>query len=162
MGYWTRGKAHVIHDTPDSSKWNDWGRPMIVQHILTANQLPNVRKAGGYRDWVALQLALRWPGATPDWSPAGDPVPAHIVRSYWVVKCPDCPDQLVYEPGQPFYCLTCQNVGNAGKARPVQMPANRAHIEALLKGRPNPHTRNWLGEDAATLRLENIAHGVVT
>lgn len=131
----------------------------IVKLIRTANQQFGVRARGGYRAYVAYQLDGRWPGATPDWDIRGDPIQAQVVMSDWIVICPDCQDAIVAEPGEPFYCLNCQNEKNGGKARPVQFPDEREAIEQILLARFDPKTRNWSTETLDTLRAENSEHG---
>lgn len=131
----------------------------IVKLIRTAQQQISVRKRGGYRNFVAYQLEARWPGAKPDWDIRGDPIQAQVVASDWIVVCPDCRDALVAEPGEPFYCLNCQNAKNNGKARPVMFPDERAQIEKILLARFDPKTRNWSTETLEALQAENIENG---
>lgn len=131
----------------------------IVKLIRTASQQMGVRQRGGYRAYVALQLEARWPGATPDWDIRGEPIQAQIVMSDWIAVCPDCGDAIVAEPGEPFYCLNCQNAKNDGKARPVQFPDERAALEKILLARFDPKTRNWSTETLDELRAENISNG---
>ncbi len=130
----------------------------IVKLIKTANQQFGVMRRGGYRAFVAYQLNGRWPGATPDWDIRGDPVQAQVVASDWIVTCPDCRDAIVAEPGEPLYCLNCQNVKNGGKARPVQFPDQREQIEKILLARFNPLSRNWSTETIEELQAENLSH----
>lgn len=131
----------------------------MVKLIRTANQQIAVRQRGGYRAFVASQLDARWQGATPDWAMRGDPIQAQVVRSDWIVVCPDCKDAIAAEPGEPFYCLECQNAKNDGKARPVQFPEERAAIEKILLARFDPKTRNWSTETLEELRAENTSNG---
>ncbi len=131
----------------------------IVKLIRTANQQFTVRQRGGYRAYVAYQLEARWQSATPDWDIRGDPIQAQVVMSDWIVVCPDCRDALVAEPGEPFYCLNCQNVKNDGKARPVQFPDQREQLEQILLARFDPKTRNWSNERLETLQAENLSNG---
>ena len=132
---------------------------MIVKHIMTANQHLIVKRQGGYRKWIAFIISAKFPGATPDWRIAGESVKARIIRSDWVAQCPDCDGGQIIEPGDPFICVTCQNVKNGGKARTIEMPPNREAIEKVLLRRINPRTRNWKdGECVQGLLIENIQH----
>lgn len=131
----------------------------IVKLIRTATQQFSVRARGGYRPYVAFQLDGRWPGATPDWDIRGEPIMAQVVMSDWIAVCPDCQDAIVAEPGEPLYCLNCQNVKNDGKARPVQFPDQREVIEKILLARFDPKTRNWSHETIEELQAENRNNG---
>lgn len=134
---------------------------MIVRVIRTANQQWSVRTAGGYKTWINTLLDQRWAGARADWEVAGLPVLAFVVNSDWVVHCPDCTEQVIAQPGEPFYCPECQNVMNAGKSHSVIFPTNQEEIETVLLARPLPATRNWLlGETIKQLKQENLDHGV--
>lgn len=110
--------------------------------ILTTTHLPHVAQAGGYRNWIASLVLHRW-GAMPDWNTDGEARPAFILRGQWTVACDVCLEQVIYEPGEPFFCPSCCNARNGNHARPVAMPHNRAAIEALLVKRADPQTRNW-------------------
>lgn len=90
------------------------------------------------------------------------PVAAQINRNRWVVLCPDCYNAEFAFLGEPlFFCSNCFN-GAVGRLwRPVVFPKNRAAIEAAIKARPLPASRNWSpGETVAQLRRENKEHGL--
>lgn len=143
--------------------------------IRTATQQDIVRKSGGYRPFVLRATRARWTTVRAiDWtvdavqglkgtsSQTPEPaVAAYVLRSNWVARCPDCPEVMVVEPGEPFFCPNCLNAANGGRARAVIFPAERAEIERLLLKRPAPENRNWLiGEPVEHLRAENAAHGL--
>lgn len=128
--------------------------------IRTAMNMPGCRQAGDYKTYINISIDQRWQGARATWETKGELITPIIIDSTWVIKCPDCPEQIIYEPGEPFYCPECQNVKNGGFARPVQMPSDRAEIERLLCNRDMPNTRHWIGESIMELKAENKSHGV--
>lgn len=132
----------------------------VKRMIRTAMNMPGCRQAGTYKTYINMNLDQRWQGARATWETRGDAIMPTVIESTWVIKCPDCPEQIIYEPGEPFYCPECQNVKNDGYARPVKMPDERTEIERVLCNRDLPATRNWLGESVAQLKAENKAHGV--
>jgi ribosomal protein L37AE/L43A len=96
-------------------------------------------------------------------------VAARINHGRWLVDCPGCNSALVVDLSEPvFMCVECANAANDGKWFQVTVPTNRAAIEIELLKRPmngrNPAeavNRNWEpGETVATLRQENIDHGI--
>ena len=96
-------------------------------------------------------------------------VAARINHGRWLVDCPGCNSALVVDLSQPvFMCVECANAGNEGKWFAVIVPTNREAIETELLKRPwngrNPAeavNRNWEpGETVATLKQENIDHGI--
>lgn len=115
--------------------------------ILTTTHHPAVQHAGGYRNWIASMVVTRW-GVIPDWRPQGTPRPAFILRGQWTVACDVCTEQVIYEPGELFYCPNCCNARNDNHARPVLVPHERQGIEALLVRRVDPVTRNWWPDGA--------------
>lgn len=117
--------------------------------------------AGGYKKFVERCVFERWQGRV-NWQVQGQPAIAVVNHSDWVAECPDCPEWLIVEPGEPFFCPNCQNVKNGGLARPVQFPAQKATIEAILKKRAIPQTRNWTTETVDELRRENRVMGEET
>lgn len=135
---------------------------MGIAKIITANDRKNVAMYKGYRRWVEMLVNARYPGTRVNWRTQGEAVAAEIHRAGWVVVCPDCPEAIVYEPGEPLFCPNCLNGMNAGFAREVIVPEERRQIEAVLLCRKMPEQMNWLpteGEDLAVLIAENIAHG---
>ena len=96
-------------------------------------------------------------------------VPARINHGRWLVDCAGCNSALVIDLSQlAFMCVECGNAANDGKWFRVTVPANREAIETELLKRPwngrNPadaKNRNWEpGETVATLKQENIDHGI--
>jgi hypothetical protein len=133
----------------------------IKQLIRMAGDQPLLKhESKSYRQWIEKQLYLRWTGASPCWQVKGYPAEAQVIRSDWVAKCPDCPEQIIVQAGEPFYCLHCQNARNDGYARPVRWPADREAGEAVLLRRFDPNNRNWnpAMESVEDLKLENEAH----
>jgi hypothetical protein len=131
--------------------------------IFTAKQLDSVQRAGGYRNYVRRQVTARWPGASVPiwWDRATGDVTAQIIRTYWAVQCPACPEAMIVQPGEPFFCPNCLNAANQGLPLRVVFPPERAALEAVLLKRPVPQTRNWRpGETVEALRAENAAHGI--
>lgn len=137
----------------------------MLATIVTAQDMDIVIEAGGYCNWVlALARARYGTSIAIDWTidQSAQRAQAEIHAGKWVVQCPDCPEKLLYEPGQPFFCPNCLN-GNVGnKTRGVNVPYDRAMIERLLIKRPNPLNRNWLADETLMdLKVENIIHGVM-
>jgi ribosomal protein L37AE/L43A len=110
-------------------------------------------------------------GALPD--PTEDntsgEVSARINHGRWLVDCAGCNSALVVDLGHSiFMCVECGNSNNEGKWIRVTVPRNRKAIETELLKRPingrNPAeavNRNWEpGETVATLKQENIDHGI--
>lgn len=129
--------------------------------ILEANDQTVVRHHGGYQRFVEAACIARWGRNYVDWHINGE-VKAEVVQSSWRVDCPFCKDALVAQQGYPFYCPNCCMQANGGKAMDVIWPTalDRALIEEILLLRPDPDTRNWLGETVAQLAQENIQHKV--
>lgn len=82
----------------------------------------------------------------------------------WIVNCPN-PDCMGAEYLDPenliFMCCSCWNEEHGHSWLKVQIPTgSRKEIERLLILRPG-RNRNWIpGESVASLRSDNIAHGV--
>jgi len=136
-------------------------------HILTGSQQMSVRRQGGnYRKWVERTVQERYPRVRVVWStrPGAPVIRAYIKRGSWVADCPICKGSQVVEPGEPFFCVDCLMLWNAGYAQKCWFPRkDRRVIERLLMLRPNPLNRNWLvGETVDQLRAENIEHGLPT
>lgn len=81
----------------------------------------------------------------------------------WIVRCPDCggpEDVAVADPR--FFCLSCYNEEVGGQWRPVEFPAERERVEALLMERPHAKIRAWLpGETVTDLQTQNRAIAAV-
>jgi len=135
---------------------------MMIRMIRMAMDQPGILKFGGYRQFVAATLAIRWMGASPNWETRGEAIPAFVNHSNWLVRCPDCPEVLVAQVGEPFYCPECQCVKNGGFARPVLFPNNFRDIERVLLARAMPEHRNWTTETVDELRKENVEQGEET
>lgn len=111
---------------------------------------------------VAQMLGVK----IPDQSVVADlpPLKARLNRNRWIVDCPDCQGaDFVWtddrEPKQ--MCGSCFNVAVGHKWRRVELPTNRAQIEAVLKARPIPQNRNWqFGEKLTAMKKENREHGL--
>jgi hypothetical protein len=106
---------------------------------------------------------------------------ARMNHGRWIVDCPQegCHGADLVRPGEDFVCSDCYieaalaeggAVGATARARAmalargevygVQLPAEKAAIEAALRARPLEHM-NWQpGETLDLLRQENAAHGV--
>jgi hypothetical protein len=95
-------------------------------------------------------------------APAGAALAARVHEGYWIVDCPTCPSaELAWRDDPRFLCTNCVNQANGGQTWPVVFPRQIDAIEAVLRLRPNPATRNWLpGETLAALRRENRDHGI--
>ena len=111
---------------------------------------------------TAETYARRFPGRF-EVPPAAEGTPVGAVEVYvnhgrWVWDCPAprcTAAQFARDDGGLAACLTCGH----GPLK-VVWPAERPDIERLLDLREEKH-RNWqVGESLATLREENIAHGV--
>jgi len=97
-------------------------------------------------------------------------VAARINHGRWMVDCSSCTNSaLVVDFSELiFMCAGCGNADNAGEWLRITIPANWEAIEYELLKRPwngrNPaeaQNRNWEpGENLATLRQENIDHGI--
>lgn len=95
---------------------------------------------------------------------------AYLNHGRWVADCsrPDCTGAELAVPGEAFHCHNC------GQLDTVTWPDNPDDIDAVLKLRPVPGTRNWFpkghplaeayqlpaGETVADLVAENAAHGI--
>jgi hypothetical protein len=93
---------------------------------------------------------------------AGEAIHARVHRGYWIVDCPTCRSaELAWRDDPRFLCTSCLNQANGGRCWPVAFPRNASAIEAVLRLRPDPATRDWLpGEGTARLRRENLDHGL--
>lgn len=81
----------------------------------------------------------------------------------WVIECPAAGcggSQVASFTDRRFLCHNCLNADVGGKWLRVDWPDNWAEIEAALVERPEPSTRNWLGEPVEFLLHENERHGV--
>lgn len=139
---------------------DDFGR-----YIKTASDNPNVQRAGGYRRWCERIIRKKWRTARPNWEIRGsDYAMAEIIRGNWVVRCPYCAGGQLAEPGEPFVCVDCMNVANAGYAIAViwPEPEDRHEIEKLLLRRSTIEQMNYLarnGETYDSLVAESIERG---
>ena len=86
---------------------------------------------------------------------------AYISRGRWVINCPDCNSAM---PGsmaaRVFICAECGSPDNDGMWRKVTFPIGKAAIEQLLGARSKRNRNMAIGETAADLRRENLAHGL--
>ena len=81
----------------------------------------------------------------------------------WIADCPDCAArgrsraEYVWVAAPFMFCTACGNRAIGGKWRRVDLPPDRATIEALLMARPDPETRWWSpGETIEQLQNENV------
>lgn len=146
--------------------------------IFKGNSHPNYMHKGGTRGVIANVSMRRW-GAPPNFvvDPVARPLYAWVCRSSWVVTCdaPGCKEQIVVEQGdKSFFCPSCLNAAQGGKARPVIWPNDGTvlNVERVLRARADPNTRNFIPNEAvamlvygypfserlADLVLENKAH----
>lgn len=139
---------------------DDFGR-----YIKVASDSAIVQRAGGYRRWCGQIIRRKWRTARPNWEiRGGDYAVAEIIRGDWVIRCPYCLGGQLAEPGEPFVCVDCMNVANAGYAIDVvwPKPEERHAIEALLLRRSDTMQMNYLPRDGETyesLVAESIEHG---
>lgn len=89
-------------------------------------------------------------------------VKAEINHGNWLARCPFCPGAELVDPEDSrFWCISCDNAGAGHRWLRVDMPRQRAAIEAELLKRSRDGARNWRpGESVAALRRENKANGV--
>lgn len=97
-----------------------------------------------------------------------EPLVARVVHGVWIASC-SCgarglptPGCVVFMDTPLGWCVRCSNRGWGGGWRRVVVPPedDRRVIEAILRARPDPTTRNWRpGETVGDLAVENRAHG---
>lgn len=92
----------------------------------------------------------------------GPIVAAHVNASRWIALCPleEPHGGCEYvDPDDPvFFCCECRNADVGHAYLPVVFPKERAEIEAVLLGRPNPRNRRWEPpETVDDLLAENAA-----
>lgn len=87
---------------------------------------------------------------------------ARVYRGTWIVDCPTCRSaEMAWRAEPRFFCSECLNQANGGLTYAVRFPSQADRIEAILRRRHDPATRNWTpGESLAALRRENTAHGL--
>lgn len=100
----------------------------------------------------AAHPAYRW---LDPWDAIGRPA-AFISGGRWVLMCA-CGNAASVDPDWRLAaCFECGAI-----YRSIELPADRAAIEAVLLRRPEMRTRNWrLPETLAFLEAENEEHGV--
>lgn len=121
----------------------------------------------------AGQVAKAFPASTGDLTlptaaiAVGVQATARVNWGRWIADCPD-PDcngaELVSFVSPLFFCCECRNARWGHDLLPVVVPApkKRHDVEAYLRSRPVPATRNWLPhESVADLRDENRARGIL-
>lgn len=111
--------------------------------------------------------ALRNPGVAGDTTlptgrvAVGPVVIARVNHGRWIGDCPDfaCGGaEFVSFENPVFFCCACRNAMVGSDYLPVDEPGPgvRQEIEAYLRARPQPQSRNWHpGETVAQLRDEN-------
>lgn len=119
-----------------------------------------------YQDWVNRKLrdqAAKQGVTLPALDAvSGDPLPAIVNANRWIVECPDCNGaEFAWKGTHLFMCVTCWNGTNGYQFRPVTFPHRMKAIEAALRARPVPATRNWgPGETVPSLEAENTTRGL--
>ena len=113
-----------------------------------------------YMDMIIKQLiALELTGLieTVKKKPIGKPVFAVVNHSRWISYCDYCGSAAAVNPDGSFFCLTCLNLKNNNRSRPIVFPENYKEIEMELEKREFPRNRNWLiGEPVENLMVENM------
>ena len=104
-------------------------------------------KNATYRDMIVRQLnGLMKPELIPlaTGKPVGKPVMAVVNHSRWVARCDYCGSASAVNSGGSFFCMTCLNIKNDNKPRPLVFPKEAKAIEVQLLKREKPMNRNWL------------------
>jgi hypothetical protein len=113
-----------------------------------------------YMDMVIKQLiALGHTGLieTMKKKPIGKAVYAVVNQSRWIAHCDYCGSASAVNHDGGFFCLTCLNIKNNNRSRPIIFPENYKEIEKELVKREFPRNRNWLiGEPIENLIAENV------
>lgn len=128
-----------------------------------------------YEDWVPFILARRLQHKLVAQSlsvPTGPEIEPFIQNNRWVAKC-ECGGAETVDPTEiRYYCLSCTNLLNDHRPRPIAWPEDWRELELIMQARPDPLTRNqatiqnpktfaWVVmDDAAVLVAENIKHGL--
>lgn len=100
--------------------------------IVTAKTIARRDGCGTVAEWIrkaAGRMELRVAEGV-----SGDPVTARVDHGRWIADC-ECRGAEYVDPEEPmFWCFSCQNLANGGKARPVKFPdgKKRAKIEKGL------------------------------
>lgn len=83
---------------------------------------------------------------------------ARVNWGRWIADCADrwCSSAEKLRPGQTaIVCTNCKQISK------VEWPSNPGSIDAALRLRPVPDTRNWFpGETVEDLIRENTEHGL--
>lgn len=113
----------------------------------------------------SIRMSARRQGVTlldPHRIAPAAPVLARVDWGRWIADCPDCNGaEMVWIEGPlVLMCQSCWNRAINGLWRRVQLPSDRAAIEAALEPRAEPY-RNWRpGETAEMLLAENRLHNL--
>jgi hypothetical protein len=140
--------------------------------IATARTLHGVTTGAEYHRWLialgSVKQRMRQMSVRPEQvgqpeapDTNAPPALAYVNHGRWVADCPTafCAGAVPLLPGAPFMCGNCLNAECGFKYRPVEWPADRAHIEEVLGERLLPETANWRpGETAERLTAENAAY----
>jgi len=110
-----------------------------VDYIIMAKHIFPGENARGYYlrlcDEVKKIRGIAFDIASLD-NPSGAAVRARIDQGRWIADC-ECGGASFVDPDfQSFMCFSCGNRENGGRARPVEFPADRAAIEAVILARP--------------------------
>ena len=124
-----------------------------------AEDLAHDRSSATYMDMIVKQLTALGHAElieTVKKKPIGKPVYAFVNHSRWISYCDYCGGASAVDRDGGFFCLTCLNLKNNNRSRPVVFPENYKEIEQLLEQREFPRDRNWLiGEPIENLMVEN-------
>lgn len=103
----------------------------------------------------AARRGILWPADVPvDYSMS--PLAPRVNHGHWIVDCPWCGSAEFLNDSSLFICQNCWNAAIGHQWLRVEVPENRAEIEAILGKRPNSVNRNWSSsETLAHLRAEN-------
>lgn len=128
-----------------------------------------------FDDWIpfALARALKHELISQAIAgPIGTPVDCWVDNNRWIARC-ECGGQETVDPSEErFYCLSCYNLVNDHRARPINWPADWEDFEEVLSARPDPLNRNqaalqnpvtfaWVAmETVKDLESENVKHGL--
>lgn len=120
-----------------------------------------------HRDQTLEEVASRYGSSVLDYTPPQGgtleaPAAAASVNSgRWIVACPFCSGaEYVNFDDLRFFCCECRNAKVDHHPLRVVVPAGTAQIAAVLIGRPDVSTRNWLPpETVDDLERENKENG---
>ena len=89
----------------------------------------------------------------------GEPVYARVEANRWLADCECGGAEVVDQETKRFFCFSCLNVNNGGRARPVIFPADQVDIEDNLLARDMPMLRNYTPAEAVTQQPQLLQRG---